>query len=48
MMQALWHFANGANGRLLQFEEVWRLIHEPKMSDQEADAVLRTAFPDEA
>ena len=33
-------------GKLRQLEKSWEMIHNP-MSDGEADAVLRQAFPDE-
>jgi hypothetical protein len=41
-------FANEVDGRLLQFEEVWKLIHEPtRMRDDEVDAAIHAAFSDE-
>src|SRR5437773_3520264 len=33
-------------GKLRQLEKSWEMIHNP-MSDSEADAMLRQAFPDE-
>lgn len=41
-------FASEIDGRLLQFEEVWKLIHEPtRMRDDEVDTAIHAAFSDE-
>lgn len=39
-------FAPKLAGKLLQLEQSWELIQNP-MPDAEADAILRTVFPDE-
>ena len=38
--------AREVGGKLRQLEKSWEMIHNP-MTDREADAVLREAFPDE-
>ena len=40
-------YAKDVDGRLLQLEESWKLIHGQTMTEAEADQVLKTAFPDE-
>ena len=40
-------FAKEVDGRLLQLEESWKLIHGQTMTEDEADAVIKSAFPDE-
>lgn len=39
-------FVQEIEGRLVQLEESWALFCAAKMSDAEADALLKTAFPE--